>query len=182
MGKSIKEQLKEAKLPEHSLTVCLRGDLVATIEALEAELDRQRDKENEAGTKRMAGKSRSVQLAEQINEHRAAMAEAEVTFRLRAMPKARWREVKRDHPPAEDNREDQNLGVALFGIATAVLPQVTIEPEMDDDDWRQLEQVVSSGDWKRLAVAAVWLHEMGVDIPKSALASLVLQRRDADSR
>lgn len=182
MGKSIKEQLKAAKLPEHTITVCLRGDLVAEIEDLDDQLRRAREQEQATGSKRMANKSASLDLANRIEALRTEMAEAEITFRLRALPKDRWRDLKLAHPPNEDDQQDQRLGVDLYGLAPQVLPQVTVEPEMDADDWRQLEQVVSSGDWNRLAIAAVMLHEMGVDIPKSALASLVRERNDAGSK
>lgn len=185
MGKSIKEQLQAAKRPEHVVTVCLRGDLVAQIEDLDNQLHRTREEEQAASApgKRMGGKSQSLQIAEQIEKLRTEMAESEVSFRLRALSKDRWRELKHEHEAGEDaTGVNQRLGVDIDTLTPALLPMVTVDPEMDADDWRQLEQVVSGGDWQRLGVAAVMLHEMGVDIPKSALASLVRQKRDADSK
>jgi len=186
-SKSTKELLKAAKLPERSVTVCLRGDLVADIAELERELEELIKRE--ATDKRMT-KSGSKQLAGRIESLREEMAEHLIRFRLRALKAQKrnpddadeapgWRELVRKYPPKRDDKS--NLGVDLLAFMGEAIPLSVVSPDdMDAEDWQNFNENVPASEVTRL-MNAVWeLNTQGVDIPKSLIASVVNQRNSDD--
>lgn len=178
-SKSTKELLASAKLPERSVSICLRGDLVADIAELERELEAL--VKDAAANRRMSSKSGQKALADQIEAKRAEMAEHTLTMRLRAMTSAKWRELVRKYPPAKDDKT--GLGVDLMRFMGEAIPASVVEPtDMDDEDWQTFNENVPPAEVTRL-MSAVWeMNTQGVDIPKSLIASVVNQRSAADSK
>lgn len=177
---SIKERLAAAKLPERSVQVCLRGDLAAEFDMLEAKLKDARASE---GSRRLASKGDAVQIAEQIRDLAERMSEAMLTVRVRALPRAEWNRIMLQHPPGKDASEgDKAMGVSFEAFMADVMPRCIVDPELDEDDWATLNNVLSSADYGKI-LDAVWaVNRSEVDVPKSRLASLVMAESAAASR
>lgn len=172
-SKTTKELLAAAKLPERSVAICLRGDLVADIHALERELDAL--VKDAADNRRMTSKSGQSAKAKAIEAKQAEMADHTLTFRLRALTSTKWRELVRKYPPAKD--DVSRLGVDLVAFMGEAIPASVVEPsDMDADDWETFNENVPTAEITRL-MSAVWeLNTEGVDIPKSPIASVVNRR------
>src|SRR5690606_20368974 len=83
---SIQTLIRQARLPERTVQVCLDAALVAEIEQAERELAQA---ERERGDS-LAGGARLRQIAERIEALRRQMRDSTVAFRLRAMPRPQW--------------------------------------------------------------------------------------------
>jgi len=180
-SQSVKDRLKAAKLPERSLQVCLRGDLQAEFDDLERQLREAREAPAATG-KRIGSKPDALAIVEQQAALREQMADEMLDLRIRALPRSEWVALVRGNPPRQGNEGDEAMGVNLEGLMPAAIPRCVVEPELDDEDWQNLNDHLSSGDYDRL-MTTVWdVNRSGVDVPKSRLASLVMAESAADSR
>lgn len=169
--KSFKERLAAAKLPERSLQVCLRGDLMAEFEDLERQL---REVGSTGAPARLGTKPEALKIAEKQAALRDQMADAMEDIRVRALPRPEWVALCKEHPPRDDHEGDRAMGGNLETLMPVAIRRCVVEPEMDDADWEHFESVLSSGDYDRL-LNAVWdVNRSGVDVPKLRLASLVM--------
>ena len=180
-SQSVKDRLKAAKLPERSLQVCLRGDLQAEFDDLERQLREARETPATTG-KRLGSKPDAMAIVEKQAVLRDQMADEMLDLRVRALPRSEWVELVRANPPKPGDDGDEAMGVNLEGLMPVAIPRCVVEPELDDEDWKMLNDHLSSGDYDRL-MTTVWdVNRSGVDIPKSRLASLVMAESAADSR
>lgn len=185
-SKSTKELLAAAKLPERTVFICLRGDLVADIEALEHDL--AENVKNRATNGRLGGTAKINGDVALIAEKRAEMVEATVPFRLRGMSPARWRSFTSRH-------QGPNGGVDLLPLMTEAIPASVVSPDdLDAEDWAkmlggsvlvdgetvEIEPVLASAEVGKL-IDAVWeMNMQGVNIPKSLPASAAKRRSAAE--
>jgi hypothetical protein len=95
--KNFKTMLAEAKLPESTVMICLRGDLAADHEAAERELEEAAKR----GSDSLAGTG-TGEIADRIEALEAEMREHSYEFRLRALPAAQFRAFKAEHPSRID--------------------------------------------------------------------------------
>jgi hypothetical protein len=163
--------LSGAQLPERSVAVCLRGDLTAEIESAEREL-RAAEADPGAG---MEDAGRLRELAEHVERLRDEMRAASVDVRLRALPRWRWSELMRAHPPRDDSDSDKALGVNEETFFDALVRACLVEPELSDEDWARLLSVLTSAQYDALATAAWTVNRGSVDVPKSLVASRILR-------
>lgn len=179
----IKALLAGAKLPERTVPVCLRGDLVAEHERLERQLEAAERKTSDS----LAGNG-SGEIVEQMDAVEEQMRESTETFTLRALPHRRtprddrptWHELVQRHPPRRENDEivedDQGPGVNTATFYDDLIRLCTVSPKLDDEDWDFLFAVLSEGQFAELSMAAAVLNRSGVDIPFSRAASRVKRR------
>ena len=180
-SQSVKDRLKAAKLPERSLQVCLRGDLQAEFDDLERQL-REARQTPAAGSKRIGSRSDASTLAARQEAVREEMADAMLDIRVRALPRAEWVALVRDNPPRPGDEGDEAMGVNLEGLMPVALPRCVVEPELDEEDWENLNAHLSSADYDRL-MTTVWdVNRSGVNVPFSRLASLVMAEQGDDSK
>jgi hypothetical protein len=192
MSKDIAAILAGAKLPEDTVDLCLRADLVAEHERLDSELEALLDQP----AKKLGGDPRRAELAVQIVALEEQMRESTITVRLRAMPKRRWRQMVMEHPPRLD--EDGNrIPVDFRGVNSdtfydPLIRASVIEPKLTDEQWTNLLghtaaeaealEAVGKGDevedglltsrQHELLVAAAWdLNRDEVSVPFSSAAS-----------
>jgi hypothetical protein len=187
------DRLKGAKLPERSVPICLRGDLVADHEAAERDLELAQKKPNDSKEGSGVGA-----LIERIEALQAEMSEHTDNFRLRALPRLKFRALFVAHPPRTDedgeaHREDAILGVNRDTFFPALIRLSAFEPKLDDDDWRELfgddeqtrarlkaegkedeirEGLLTARQFGNLEDAAWFLNRGEVDVPFSRAASL----------
>ena len=192
-GKSIKEMLKAAKLPESTVPICLRGDLQAQFEQAERDLAeaQRRPVDSLAGTGTRAIAERIEALREQMQEHT-------VDFRLRALHRHAWKALRDKHPPRRKDdgsldERDAFVGANLDTLFEELIRVSLVEPELDDDDWRTLlgdsdeerrrceaeglpveEGTLTDRQWNQLADAAWTLNRGEVSVPFSRAASKIM--------
>jgi hypothetical protein len=174
----IKSMLAGARLPERTVPVCLRGDLVAAYEELERQLEE---------ATRTAGDSLAGSGAGDLIDRMAALQDdmraATVTFRLRALPKPKWRALLAEHPPRRDDddrpiQDDAAIGVNLETFWDAIIRACLVDPDVDDEAW-----ALMAGDEGRLTDRqlgalsdAAWAVNRGeVSVPFSHVVSQARQ-------
>lgn len=171
---SYTDRLKGAKLPERTVPICLRGDLVAEWEAAERDLERAQKQPDTS----MEGSGVGA-LAERIEALQAEMSEHTDDFRLRALPRHKFRALVVAHPPRVDDnneirREDAVLGVNRETFFPKLIRASVVEPELDDADWEALigeDGVLTDRQFGNLEDTAWFLNRGEIDIPFSLAAS-----------
>lgn len=166
-----KAVLAAAKLPERSVDLCLRGDLVAELQELQRELT-DADREEKVSGSLEGG--RSVEISERIRDLREEMLEHTIVLRLRALPRKAKQKLIAEHPPREDNETDRLVGFNEETTSAALLRACTFEPDLDEDDWARFEEVLAEGQWVALNNAVWSVNTQDVDIPFSRRASQIL--------
>jgi len=163
--------LAAARLPERSVDLCLRGDLVARWQELAREfVDAEREDKVHADLD--GGKARP--LAEQIAALQDEMREHSLVLKLHALPRRKWTALMAAHPPREDDKTDELLGLNRETFYDALVRACVAEPALDEDDWAHLDEVLSDGQWQALNNAAWAVNARDVDIPFSRGASQIL--------
>lgn len=191
---SIKEKLAAARLPEETVQICLRGDLVAQFEQLERRLaEAQRTPSTS-----LEGDG-SAEIAAAIEALREEMRVHTEDFVLRAMPRPRWRAFLAQYPPRQDadgnpDERDRGAMVNMGAFWHALIRASVVSPELDTEDWRLLlgdddvererleaasEQVedgrLTDRQFETLTDTAWSLNRRDVDIPFSLAASRMMR-------
>ncbi len=170
----IKSILAEARLPERTVPICLRGDLVAEYE----ELDRQLEEANRRAADSLAGNG-AGELLDRIEALQEEMRAATVTFRVRALPKPAWRALLAAQPPRHDdddkpNQEDAAIGVNMETFWDAIARACLIEPVIDDETGAMMagpEGRLTDRQIGQLADAAWAVNRGDVSVPFSLAVS-----------
>lgn len=178
MTGDVKALIRGAKLPETTVPVCLAADLVAQFEQAERELAEA----GESARTSLADGGRQREIAERIEALREQMQASTVDFRLRAMPRPRWREFIAAHPPRKDpktgevDERDRYVGVNTDTFYDALVQASAVDPDLDDEDWALLlGEKLTDRQFDQLADAAWALNRRDVDVPFSRAASRILR-------
>lgn len=180
----IKSMLAEARLPERTVPICLRGDLVAEHENLE----RQLEEANRRAVDSLEGNG-AGDIIDRIEALQEEMRASTVTFRLRALPKPRWRALLAEHPPrqTEDEKphpEDVAVGVNMETFWDAIARACLVEPEVDDETWALMagpDGRLTDRQIGQLADAAWAVNRGEVSVPFSRAVSQARQNTGAAS-
>lgn len=172
--------LKSAKLPERTVEICLRGDLVAEHEEAERQLEQAQRAQGDS----LAGNGAGA-IAERIEALEAEMREASYTFRLRALSRPAWRDLLKEHPPrrGEDGemlQPDGALGIDSETFFAAMIRACLVDPALTVGQWSELEQALTDRQFDTLSDAAWALNRREVDIPFSRAASRMRQASAAE--
>jgi len=170
--KNFKSMLAEAKLPERTVAICLRGDLAADHAAAEREL--------EAAQKRPADSLEGNgvgAIVEHIEALEAQMREHTYDFRLRALPKPEFRALVAAYPPrrGEDGEivdQDRYIMANFDELLPALVRACTVDPSPEEIDWDDLDSKLTDRQQGDLADAAWFVNRGEVDVPFSRAASL----------
>lgn len=175
--------LGEAKRPERTVRLCLRGDLQVAWDEAKATFDRLSE-EGLAG--RLTDGSARRKAAEAMAAIEEQMRGATVEFRLRALPRQQWRALMAEHPfrTGEDGKvlPADAMGVNSETFFDALIRVCVVNPELSDDEWTRLDEVLSDRQFDELANAAWGINRHAVDIPFSSAASRTLTSGDASKR
>lgn len=176
---SFKSKLASAKLPERTVEICLRGDLVAEHEEAERQLELAEKKTPDS----LAGNG-TAEIVERIEGLEEQMRESTETFTLRALPHRRsaaddrptHSELKKAHPPRRDAagelvEDDEGAGYNVDTFNEALVRLCVVEPSMDEADWDALFAVISEGQFAVLAMACIFLNRGDINVPFSRAAS-----------
>jgi hypothetical protein len=171
--KNFKAMMAEARLPERTVDLCLRGDLVADFQALEAELDAAR---NAAGDSLDSG---TGEILERMEAVQALMRESTYPVRLRAMRGPDFRTLLAQHPArrneaGEIDKAEQGFDFNIETFLQPLLRACMIDPEMvSKDDWDQFVGGITDYQFNELAMTCLNLNRGKVDIPFSLAASMM---------
>lgn len=169
--KNTKALIKAAKLAERSVLLCLQPDLTAALQNLQRELAEAERREQSAGS---LGGGELHDIAQRIEDTRLRMREHSLEVTVRALPRRQWTALLAEHPPREDNERDRTLGLNEETFFDALVRRSTIAPDLDEDDWSQLDEVLSEAQWQLLVNAAWAVNARDVDVPFSLRASQIL--------
>lgn len=175
-----KTLLAGAKLPEQVVPLCLRGDLAAEVERLDAELEQL---QKQPGTS-LAGNG-SGALVEQIEALQEQMREHTYSVRMRALPRAEWQALRAAHPPRVDADgemlpEDRFSGVNRTTFFEPAVRASIVDPELSAADWAALTATITDAQFEDL-VAGLWALNQGkVDVPFSRAVSRVRAGTDGE--
>lgn len=161
-------------------TLCLSPDLDDEYRRLNEELleavgIERRAKESDRPTtgRRMAEKTRSTEIAEQMAALIEDNPESFIEVTLEQAKRSDWLKVRAAHPPRDNVPMDGGLfNYESFPPAAARL--CLVDPEPTDERMTFLDEVLSNGEWEQLAMKVWTLNEGARDVPFSALASSIL--------
>lgn len=168
----------QPKLAEDWVEICLRPDLVAEFEELEAALEDE-ELATPAGPRRNSDKPNPwLQIiAEQIAAAEAEMSESAVRFTFRALPRDRFRALCDSYPPRKDDHLDLSVGYHRADVGDELVKASLVDPIFDNTAWAEFLDIVSIGEWNRLRERADKVNgSVVMEAPKSLLASRVLSQ------
>lgn len=176
-SKSFKDRLAAAKLPERTVPICFRADLMAEHEELERQLQQARQS---TIPRMLAEMPEEMRIAEQITALEARMAEETEVFRVRALPRHEWNALTDKYPPPDGDAEAKVMGADFEPLMDEAVRLCVVEPVMDEDDWVKFAEVMTSRMFDLLS-GAVWAVNRGEsDVPKSLLASRVIRQHSVE--
>ena len=146
------EALKNAKLPETVVPVCLDASAIEAYREAEAEARR-------AASDSLAGKPEiPAELVERVES-------STIRFTMRALPRRQWTDLVKNHPPRKDHREDRQVGFNEETLYEALVRACIVEPVPSDEEWAQIDEVLTEGEWIRLVQTAQTLNLVGSKLP-----------------
>lgn len=151
--------LGQAKLPERTATVYLRGDLVARVE----EAERERAALAGWSQQKMSDVDPAKAVTARIEKLRREMADSQVTFTLRALPRQAWSDLITSHPS-----KDPLLRFAPDTFFPALVHLSCVDPQFDAvDEVNDFFDQISQGQ-RQVVEDAAWQVNAGtVDVPFS---------------
>jgi len=163
----------KAKLPERSVPLCLTGDLQGQFEDLERQLD---EVSARPGGRTMAGASEEeTALAKRIEALRQQMADEVTVFRLRALPRGKWRDLMAEHPPRPEDKAEGSVCNLETGPIAAVAA-CCVDPQMSIPEVEELvDEILTQGQWDTLFQQVFLLNRVKHDVPSSSAASGILR-------
>lgn len=170
-------ELGVARLPEQTVPICLRGDLIEQLEAAREALARHQDGGLPEGVvdNRLAPHTATtadpelVNLQAAVDEAEAAVREHVLPFRVRGLTRPDYRALREAHPPRDDAREDRATGVNEATFPDALLRACLVNPPIRDDaQFTRLVGVLSEAQHDELVLACLQLTRRKTDLPFSS--------------
>lgn len=167
--------LDDASLPQRTVPVCLRMDLVARFEQLEKELADTALETSNVDSMAPAGVDRRREIAEELVQLTEQMRASTVVFTFEAMPRRAFKKLVDAHVPRDEVPADQNTGFNNDTIWEPLIRASLIDPKVTDEQWEKLDGKLSFAQFDKLATAAFHVNTRGPDVPFSHAASLLLR-------
>lgn len=176
---SIADKIKGARLPIRTVPICLETDLQDQFEELEQRLlEAQAADEQD---KRLGSGAKVRELAKQIEDVRQQMLDHVIDIKMQAVPKRRWTELVKAHPPRDGDKDDEVFGYNTATFFDAAIRACTVEPQLDDETWTVLlDEKVTARQYQDLYNAVLALNVRRVSVPNSFAASRILQPSEAE--
>jgi hypothetical protein len=164
----IKDILAKARPREHTIRICLAGDVAAEVERLEAELAATQSWVQQSIAEAHPG----IEIAEEIAAARERMREAEVAFTFRALGAKAWSDLVAQHPSEKEEEawDDESLAPALVAASA-------VDPVMTPEDVAALFEQINMGQRQELIQAAWTVNGEATSVPFALHASAILASR-----
>lgn len=166
--------LSEATLPQHSVGICMRGDLVAKHDAAGRELTRAQQTRGDS----LDSGEEIARLVAVIEELEERMSESTYEFVVTALPKPKWRALVAAHQPRRGDdgevvEDDRSQGVNTETFYPAIIHACVVDPVLTDEQWSELlDEKLTDAQFGELAGAAFVVNAGTVSVPFSRAASL----------
>jgi hypothetical protein len=167
---SIDDIIDDAKLPEDSLTICVRGDLVARYRELEAQLTHAPRQRVSLGDDAPA----AVTIAEQMSELQEEMRRHEHTFTVRALGSEEWPDLRAKMPKKRDGDSESEHVRRLNAYRAKLLEACCVDPVVTVEKALVLFGRLAYGDVVALGDLAFNVNEGRTRVPFSSAASELL--------
>jgi hypothetical protein len=161
--------LEESKPASATVRLCLRADLQADWERLDAQLLKLRQRTSYTLAVEVTAEERA--LAERIQALEEQMAAATVELRVEALPRKAWRELMMAHQPREGNAADAGLLVNTDTFFDALVAACLVDPVLSQEQLEKLLDKLSSYQFDKLTDAAWGVNRRDVEVPFSSTAS-----------
>lgn len=172
--------IDQARKPEKTVTVCLRGDLIAEIEEREQQIARM------VADDRVA--SQRARLGDEIDELRRRMQAASITLRFRALDRLVWADLEAKHPPRKDektgevNRYDAGVGFNVDTLIAEAIPMSLAAPKLTPAQLDKLLAAATNQQYDEIAGCIHALNCSRVTVPFSVLASAARESSGENSK
>ncbi|GAB3817647.1 hypothetical protein [Micromonospora zhanjiangensis] len=166
--------LTQAKLPERTVPLCLREDLVAEYERLDAEL---RSASRTAPS--LGEPAPATVIARRMEELRQEMLACQVEFRLRAWPARKFAKLRDGMPKPADGQADDEFADIWHAAVCDLVSKMLVEPKATAEQVDALSERLAESQWLKLSNAAWDINASGQAIPFSVAASAILSSDDA---
>ena len=161
--------IDEVETPEHSVTLCLKGKLVAEHERLAAQLAGM-----DTGPTNLAGDSPGRDIAARLVQMREEMLAHEKSFTFRAVtPRVGWRLLRGKQPVRTEGGDEDAYGEEFHAWLCTLVAASSLDPVMTVEQVIRLADRLSNAQWTKLSNAAWEVNEDDKGIPFSAAASVL---------
>lgn len=177
--------LEAAQMPEKEIPLCLRGDLQAEWDRLDAEIraDLEIRKEQKSATLAAPNPEPDSEMSARIRALEAEMARAMVTLKLRAMSRHEWFALTAAHPPREGVYGDRMQGFNGASIWDDLIAETILQPKLDKPRVTALLDKLTPGQIDRVANEAWALNRRDtVSVPFSSAASRIIPSSGGTSK
>lgn len=164
---NIDDIIGSAKLPEQTIRLCMRGDLVAEHADLDAQLKAMGDWEPSS----LAESDPRAELAERIAALEVEIAESETAFTFRALGRRKYREL------LDANQGEPGTRFNPDTFPRALIAACCADPIVTPTDVDRLFDVLNEGAVETLFMAAFTVNEGLTRVPFSAAASAMTRKR-----
>ncbi|MDP9820381.1 hypothetical protein [Nocardioides massiliensis] len=176
---SFEDVLRVLRRPERVVTIDLRGDLAGEERALLEELTTLVNYKGEVNAEAsVAEQGRAVAVAERLRQIAAARRKDAWRVKLRGLDSDAYAAFVRRHQP---KKSDDRAGWTAY--SDKLIAACAVEPELTEDQVRQLRGKLADGQIGALANAAQSAcTQDGVDVPKLPGFSQTLLEQGSDER
>ena len=174
----IESWLDEIETPETSVTLCLKGKLVAEYERLDAQLA-------EVGTAmaNLAGDGPGSEITARMAELREQMLAHMRTFTFRAVtPRGGWRKLIGRQPVKAEGVDADAFADLYHAWLCEMVSASASDPVMSAEQVQRLADKLSNGQWVKLANGAWSVNDDSQGIPFSVAASVLSRGSGEKSR
>lgn len=164
----IESIIDEAEPATAAVTICVKGNLKAEYERLDAQLgDVSQAATSLAGGPGTEIAARMAKLQEQMQAYQR-------TFVFRAVtPRRKWRDMLAKRPIKTPDMDDEAFLDVYHPWVCAVVAASALDPAMKPDQVERLADKLSDGDWQKLAQGAWRVNDDSSEIPFSVAASVL---------
>jgi hypothetical protein len=148
--------IADAKPPTRTVELCLRGDLIAALEAATRDA---------AQAKALGTLLEEKAAQDTIAAIRRQMAAAIIVVRLEAIPRRRWLALIGEHPPREDDPTDERSGFNTATFYEAIVRASWASPDIEPADLDTLLDTLNDGQFNELSEAAFTVNTRGAVVP-----------------
>lgn len=190
-NRTFRDLMAEAQPAERTVHICLRGDLVAVLQTLEADFEAARTRTR---TDSKEDLDPTAGILAEIEARQEEMRASTYPFRVRRMAPVLYRQLRAQHPPrkgddGEFDAGDLRLGVNRDTFFPALVQRSVLDPDLTADEWQALlgdteadaahaaadgrepvAGLITFGQMLELFQAAHDVNEAEIDVPFSVAA------------
>lgn len=160
--------IAEARLPEATVPLCLRGDLQAELQAAALALaEAVKAKESHPGMAPGPELNTAIDAAQaKADDISAAMDAATVRFRFRGLTRKEFTRIFAAHPPRKGDEEDRKAGHNRDDVSRDYVRIGCVDPVLTGEAWDELEDRITVHQWGQLVAAVDQLtHQQATSVP-----------------